>query len=133
VNEYLADIMNNYPSYEVSMKEIHHIHKLDKPSGTAITLANQIIDKIDQKKKWSITEKSGETLFIEDVREGMVPGTHIVKYSSNIDDIEIMHKAHNRKGFALGSVLAAEFIQDKKGVFTMSDLLNSKDSNYKSL
>jgi 4-hydroxy-tetrahydrodipicolinate reductase len=63
----------------------------------------------------------------------MVPGTHIVKYSSNIDDIEIMHKAHNRKGFALGSVLAAEFIQDKKGVFTMSDLLNSKDSNYKSL
>lgn len=133
VNEYLAGIMNNYPSYEVSMKEIHHIHKLDKPSGTAIALANQIIDKIDQKKKWSITEKSGETLFIEDVREGMVPGTHIVKYSSSIDDIEIMHKAHNRKGFALGAILAAEFIQDKKGVFTMSDLLNSKDSNYKSL
>jgi len=125
VNEYLASIMNNYPTYDVSMKEIHHIHKLDKPSGTAISLANQIIEKIDSKKKWSITEQSEETLFIEDIREGMVPGTHIIKYSSDIDDIEIMHKAHNRKGFALGAVLAAEFIQHKKGVYTMSDLMNN--------
>lgn len=125
VNEYLASIMNNYPTYDVSMKEIHHIHKIDKPSGTAISLANQIIEKIDSKKKWSITEQSEETLFIEDIREGMVPGTHIIKYSSDIDDIEIMHKAHNRKGFALGAVLAAEFIQHKKGVYTMSDLMNN--------
>lgn len=123
VNEYLASIMNNYPSYDVSMKEIHHIHKLDKPSGTAITLANQIIEKIERKNNWSIFEKSDKSLFIEDVREGMVPGTHIIKYTSNIDDIEIMHKAHNRKGFALGAVLAAEFIQNKKGVFSMKDLL----------
>jgi 4-hydroxy-tetrahydrodipicolinate reductase len=123
VNQYLASIMNNYPAYEVSMKEIHHIHKLDKPSGTAIALANQIIEKIERKNNWSITDHSDKTLFIEDVREGMVPGTHIIKYTSNIDDIEIMHKAHNRKGFALGAVFAAEFIQNKKGVFSMSDLL----------
>jgi len=123
VNEYLAGIMNNYPAYDVSLKEIHHIHKLDKPSGTAITIANQIIEKIERKNNWSINEQSDETLFIEDVREGMIPGTHIVKYTSNIDDIEIVHKAHNRKGFALGAVLAAEFIQSKKGVFTMRDLL----------
>jgi 4-hydroxy-tetrahydrodipicolinate reductase len=123
VNQYLASIMNNYPAYDVSMKEIHHIHKLDKPSGTAIALANQIIEKIERKNNWSITDHSDKTLFIEDVREGMVPGTHIIKYTSNIDDIEIMHKAHNRKGFALGAVLAAEFIQNKKGVFSMSDLL----------
>lgn len=123
VNEYLASIMNSYPNYDVCMKEIHHIHKLDKPSGTAITLANQIIEKIDRKSNWSISEKSNETLFIEDLREGMVPGTHIIKYTSEIDDIEIMHKAHNRKGFAYGAVLAAEFIQTKKGVYTMRDLL----------
>jgi 4-hydroxy-tetrahydrodipicolinate reductase len=123
VNEYLANIMNNYPSYDVGMQEIHHIHKLDKPSGTAIMLANQIIDKIDRKNIWSITDKSYETLFIEDLREGMIPGTHIIKYTSEIDDIEIMHKAHNRKGFALGAVIAAEFIQNKKGVYSMKDLL----------
>jgi 4-hydroxy-tetrahydrodipicolinate reductase len=124
VNQYLAEIMNNYLAYDVSMTEIHHIHKLDKPSGTAISLANQILEKIDRKKKWSITEKSEESLFIEDIREGMVPGTHVVKYTSSIDDIEIMHKAHNRKGFALGAVIAAEFIQNKKGIYTMRDLIS---------
>jgi len=123
VNSYLAEMMNKYSDYEVSMEEIHHIHKLDKPSGTAITLANQILDKIDRKKNWSIDEKHAQTLFIKDLREGEVPGTHIVRYQSPIDDIEIMHKAHNRKGFALGAVLAAEFISNKKGVFTMSDLI----------
>jgi 4-hydroxy-tetrahydrodipicolinate reductase len=124
VNQYLAEIMNNYLAYDVSMTEIHHIHKLDKPSGTAISLANQILEKIDRKKKWSITEKSEESLFIEDIREGMIPGTHVVKYTSSIDDIEIMHKAHNRKGFALGAVIAAEFIQNKKGIYTMRDLIS---------
>ncbi len=123
VNSYLADLMNKYKDYEVSMEEIHHIHKLDKPSGTAITLANQILEKIDRKSSWSITEKHADTLFIKDVREGEVPGTHIVRYQSPIDDIEILHKAHNRKGFALGAVIAAEFLQGKKGVFTMSDLI----------
>jgi 4-hydroxy-tetrahydrodipicolinate reductase len=123
LNTYLAELMNKYDTYNVEMEEIHHIHKLDKPSGTAISLANQILEKIERKKQWSITDKSPETLFIKDVREGEVPGTHIVKYASAIDDIEIMHKAHSRKGFALGAVIAAEFIKSKKGIFTMNDLM----------
>jgi 4-hydroxy-tetrahydrodipicolinate reductase len=123
VNTYLAELMNNYHDYEVSMEEIHHIHKLDKPSGTAITLANQIIEKINRKSTWSITDANSTDLFIKDVREGEVPGTHIIKYQSDIDDIEIMHKAHNRKGFALGAVVAAEFLHGKKGVYTMSDII----------
>ena len=123
VNAYLAELMNKYDNYEVSMEEIHHIHKLDKPSGTAITLAEQIIKKIDRKTDWSIDNKNEDTLFIKDIREGEVPGTHIIKYQSEVDDIEIMHKAHNRKGFALGAVIAAEFLKDKKGIYTMSDII----------
>jgi 4-hydroxy-tetrahydrodipicolinate reductase len=123
VNKYLAELMNKYENYEVSMEEIHHIHKLDKPSGTAISLATQILDKIDRKEKWSIDETGQDILSIKDVREGEVPGTHIVKYSSEIDDIEIMHKAHSRKGFAQGAVIAAEFLHGKKGVYSMSDLI----------
>jgi len=126
VNKYLAELMNNYPDYDVSMEEIHHIHKLDKPSGTAITLANQVIGRLNRKTNWSIDPAAKEddsTLFIEDKREGEVPGTHIIKYTSPIDDIEIMHKAHNRKGFALGAVMAAEFVHNKKGIYTMEDLI----------
>lgn len=123
VNAFLAELMNRYEDYDVSMEEIHHVHKLDKPSGTAITLAEQILEKIKRKQKWSITEEGKEVLHIHDKREGEVPGTHIVKYSSEIDDIEIMHKAHNRKGFALGAVLAAEFVRGKKGVYSMKDLI----------
>ena len=123
VNTYLAELMNKYNDYEVSMEEIHHVHKLDKPSGTAITLANQIIEKIDRKSAWSITNSGSTNLFIKDVREGEVPGTHLIKYQSDIDDIEIMHKAHNRKGFALGAVVAAEFLHGKKGVYTMNDII----------
>ncbi len=126
VNKYLAELMNNYPDYNVSMEEIHHIHKLDKPSGTAITLAEQVIEKLNRKTKWSIDpaqKQDDSALFIEDKREGEVPGTHILKYTSPIDDIEIMHKAHNRKGFALGAVMAAEFLHNKKGIYTMSDLI----------
>lgn len=123
VNKYLADLMNKYEDYDVSMEEIHHIHKLDKPSGTAITLAEQILEKIDRKTKWSIEDKASDTLFIKDIREGEVPGTHIIKYTSAVDDIEIMHKAHNRQGFALGSVIAAEYLYGKKGIFTMQDLI----------
>jgi 4-hydroxy-tetrahydrodipicolinate reductase len=96
---------------------------LDKPSGTAITLANQVISKIERKKKWSLADGESESLFIKDVREGEVPGTHILKYHSEVDDIEIMHKAHNRKGFALGAVVAAEFLKGKKGIYTMSDII----------
>lgn len=123
VNTYLAELMNKYNDYEVSMEEIHHIHKLDKPSGTAITLAEQILKKIDKKTKWSIDKKDTDTLFIKDIREGEVPGTHIIKYQSEVDDIEIMHKAHNRKGFALGAVIAAEFLNGKKGIYSMSDII----------
>jgi 4-hydroxy-tetrahydrodipicolinate reductase len=123
VNRYLAELMNGYDTYEVSMEEIHHIHKLDKPSGTAISLATQILEKIERKKSWSITDKNKDTLFIKDVREGEVPGTHIIRYTSSVDDIEIMHKAHNRKGFALGAVVAAEFLKGKKGVYSMADLI----------
>ncbi len=125
VNTYLAAIMNRFPDYNVSMEEIHHIHKLDKPSGTAISLANQIIEQVDRKTRWGIeNDAAANTLYIKDVREGEVPGTHIIKYTSAIDDIEIMHKAHNRKGFALGAVLAAEFMNGKKGVYAMNDLLD---------
>ncbi len=123
LNTYLAELMNKYPAYDVSMEEIHHIHKLDKPSGTAISLANQVIEKIERKKTWSIDRKAEDVLFIQDIREGEVPGTHIIKYHSEVDDIEIMHKAHNRRGFALGAVIAAEFLKDKKGIYTMSDLI----------
>ncbi|MBL7912878.1 MAG: 4-hydroxy-tetrahydrodipicolinate reductase [Bacteroidia bacterium] len=123
VNTYLAELMNKYNDYEVSMEEIHHIHKLDKPSGTAITLAEQILKKIDKKTNWSIDKKGEDILFIKDIREGEVPGTHIIKYQSEVDDIEIMHKAHNRKGFALGAVIAAEFLNGKKGIYTMSDII----------
>ena len=123
VNKVLARLMNNYPYYDVQVEEIHHIHKLDKPSGTAITIAEQILERIDRKNKWSIEEKSSDTLFIKDIREGEVPGTHIIKYTSAVDDIEIMHKAHNRQGFALGSVVAAEYLYGKKGIFTMQDLI----------
>jgi 4-hydroxy-tetrahydrodipicolinate reductase len=123
VNKYLAALMNKYEEYDVSMEEIHHIHKLDKPSGTAITLADQILGNLDRKNKWSLDDKSKDTLFIKDVREGEVPGTHIIKYHSEVDDIEIMHKAHNRKGFALGAVIAAEFIAGKKGIYTMDDII----------
>ncbi len=123
VNSYLAELMNKYTDYDVSMEEIHHIHKLDKPSGTAITLANHVIEKIERKNKWSITDKNKDTLFIKDIRESEVPGTHILKYKSEIDDIEIMHKAHNRKGFALGALMAAEYLHGKKGIYTMSDLV----------
>ena len=99
------------------------IHQLDKPSGTAITLAEQILVKMNRKKSWSISDKNKDVLFIDDKREGEIPGTHIVKYKSEVDDIEIMHKAHSRKGFALGAVIAAEFLKDKKGIYTMSDII----------
>ncbi|HTA63435.1 MAG TPA: 4-hydroxy-tetrahydrodipicolinate reductase [Bacteroidia bacterium] len=124
MNEQLAKMMNSFSDYEVAMQEIHHIHKLDKPSGTAITTAEKIVANHSQKNKWSIETSSGKNLFIDVVRTDEVPGTHTVSYTSAVDEISITHKAFNRKGFALGAVLAAEFIQHKKGVYTMNDLLN---------
>ena len=124
MNEQLAKMMDNFADYEVAMQEVHHIHKLDKPSGTAITTAERVLANYNQKNKWSIETSSDKNLFIDVVREDEVPGTHTVSYTSAVDEISITHKAFNRKGFALGAVLAAEFIQNKKGVYTMNDLLN---------
>jgi len=124
INKQLASIMNNYESYEPSIEESHHIQKLDAPSGTAITLANEIIEKIERKKKW-IKEFSQDPneLAIKSIREGNIPGTHSIFYDSPTDVLEIKHTAKNRKGFAFGTVLAAEFLLGKTGFFTMEDLL----------
>ena len=124
INEQIARMMNKLPDYEVSMQEIHHIHKLDKPSGTAITTAEKILANYPQKKQWSIDDGSDKNLWIDVIREDEVPGTHTVFYKSDVDEISISHMAYNRKGFALGAVLAAEFLHQKKGIYTMSDLLN---------
>lgn len=127
LNKYLADLMNSHQDYDVSMEEIHHTQKLDAPSGTAITLAEGILQNMAQKEKWVKGEaKDNNELGILSHRIDKVPGTHQVTYSSEIDDIEIKHTAHNRKGFALGAVVAAEYICDKKGIFTMEDVLFNK-------
>jgi 4-hydroxy-tetrahydrodipicolinate reductase len=123
LNAYLARMMSNLKDYEVSMEEAHHIHKLDAPSGTAISLAEDILQNSD-KSNWSLDKPSEKDLFIRVRREGEIPGTHTVKYDSEVDSIEIRHTAHNRTGFALGAVVAAEWICDKKGVFEMSDVLD---------
>lgn len=128
VNTYLADLMNAYPEYQTSVVEIHHTEKLDAPSGTGISLAEQIISKIDRFAKWENVKKTETTfpdaLAIESQRLPNVPGTHTVEYHSDIDTIEIKHTAHSRKGFALGSIIAAEWLKGKKGVYTMKDVLN---------
>lgn len=126
INRKLAEIMNKHPEYAVRMEEIHHVQKLDAPSGTAVSLANDIIEVHDQYADWHLaTEKEGnQSISINALREPNVPGTHEVSYHSEIDSIRIVHVAHNRTGFALGAVLAAEFLLGKKGVFTMKDVLN---------
>jgi 4-hydroxy-tetrahydrodipicolinate reductase len=124
LNKYLARIMDKMPAYDVSMKEIHHIHKVDAPSGTAITLANDLISGLQRKERWELNNASDVTaISITAVRENEVPGTHIVSWDSPVDRIEISHEAKNRKGLALGAVLAAEFIKDKTGMFSMEDLI----------
>lgn len=124
VNERLAELMASHPQYDVSLKEIHHTQKLDAPSGTAISLAEQVLRHSASKSKWVNQPATGSNeLFIESERTDPAPGTHHVKYESDIDTIEIIHTAHNRKGFATGAVLAAEFIAGRSGVFTMKDVL----------
>ena len=126
LNEVLAKLMHPHKSYSAEMKEIHHIHKLDAPSGTAITLAEGIFDQ-SKYTDWSIDDTKGDsTLPIVVERTGEVPGTHSIEYKSSVDSISIQHEAHSRQGFALGAVIAAEWIQDKKGVFTMNDVLDIK-------
>jgi 4-hydroxy-tetrahydrodipicolinate reductase len=124
VNQFLAKIMNNFEQYEIEMEEIHHIQKLDAPSGTAISLANDIIKSVARKKQWQLNKQdSSDALKINAVRRDTVPGTHVIKYDSVVDYIEMTHCAKSRKGFALGAVVAAEFIAGKKGCFNMDDLL----------
>lgn len=123
VNTYLAKIMNQFPEYDVTMSETHHIHKLDAPSGTAITLAESILKQIDRKEKW-VNEKAltPTELPIESIREGEIFGIHTIRYESNADIISITHDAKNRQGFALGAILAAEYTVDKQGLLGMNDL-----------
>ena len=127
VNKYLANIMNDFPEYNVHVDETHHIHKLDAPSGTAITIAEGILESLERKKQWKLDEQnSKDDLQINAFREGEVPGIHTIKYESEVDSIELKHDAKSRKGFALGAVVAAEFTANKKGFLGMEDLLPFK-------
>lgn len=125
LNEYLAKMMTNLKQYNVSMEEIHHTQKLDAPSGTAITLAEGVIKNSDY-SNWTLETPISNEIHIEAKRIENVPGTHSVFYNSNVDQIEIKHTAHSREGFALGAVVAAEWLVGKKGVFTMKDVLGLK-------
>jgi len=127
LNSYLANLMNNYTDYAIQIKETHHTAKKDAPSGTAISLAEQIIEQNEIKQHWHLGATNDDAIIpIEALREDPAPGTHEITYSSIIDDISIKHTAHNRNGFALGAVLAAEYLQNKKGIFTMKDVLFQK-------
>ena len=124
LNKQLAQLMQPYNSYDVSMTEVHHTEKKDAPSGTAISLAEQILTNLGRKNKWvNAPSENSYELVIQSERIDPAPGTHMIKYSSEIDDIEIIHTAHTRIGFASGAVLAAEFAFEKKGIFTMKDVL----------
>lgn len=123
LNETLAKMMTNLEQYDVTMEEIHHTQKLDAPSGTAITLAEGII-KNSNYEAWALDGQGTNKIPIKSIREGSIPGTHSVSYNSIIDAISIQHKAHNREGFALGAVIAAEWILGKTGIFSMKDVLN---------
>ncbi len=135
VNRYLARIMNGFGQYDVSMEEVHHVHKLDHPSGTAITLAEQITAELDRKKAWTVgtlTQPDGTTVVentpqadeiaIDSIRRDEVPGIHTIRYDSDADSITITHDAHSRQGFALGAVLAAEFTATHSGLLTIDDM-----------
>lgn len=137
VNKYLAKIMNKFPEYDVKMSEVHHVHKLDWPSGTAITLAEGIVDNLDRKDKWvkgTLTAPDGQVsgdaecapneLSVSSIREGEVPGIHTITYESGADTITINHDAKSRYGFALGAVLAAEYTKGRKGFLTMDGVFD---------
>ena len=122
VNRYLAKIMNQFPQYDVEMEETHHVHKLDHPSGTAITLAEEIVERIDRKEQWAEDTTDPKLLRVDHIRRGEVPGIHTIRYDSDADLITITHDAHSRKGFALGAVLAAEYTKNHEGLLTISDM-----------
>jgi 4-hydroxy-tetrahydrodipicolinate reductase len=124
LNEYLARIMQTYPQYEVSIDETHHTQKKDAPSGTAISLAKGVLKNITRKTEWTLGKTDNNNqLAIHSFRVDPAPGTHVVRYQSAIDDVEITHTAHSREGFALGAVVVAEWLAGKKGIFTMDDFL----------
>lgn len=124
VNRYLAQLMNQFPQYDVEMEETHHVHKLDHPSGTAITLAEEIVERIDRKTAWAEETTDPQLLRVDHIRRGEVPGIHTVRYDSAEDIITISHDAHSRRGFALGAVLAAEYTQNHSGLLTISDMFH---------
>ena len=129
INKALASLMEKYEVYDVDIQEEHHTGKTDKPSGTAISLAKDIIENLSRKKVWTITppdENNSRNLYIKSIRKDPAPGTHIVRYNSEIDDIAIKHTAHSRKGFASGAVLAAEWLLGRKGIYAMKDVLEIK-------
>lgn len=131
LNKYLAKMMNSQAEYEMDVEETHHVHKKDAPSGTAITIAEGILENMDRKKAWKLEgegkdEVNEQEIGVTSYRIDEVPGTHQVSYSSEIDSIEISHTAHSRQGFAQGAVLAAEWIKGKQGIFGMDDMLNLK-------
>jgi 4-hydroxy-tetrahydrodipicolinate reductase len=134
INQVMARLMNDFPAYDVQVEEIHHTQKLDSPSGTAMTIAEGIIDNLERKQEW-VNELEGtpaesalkaEQLLIASQRIDQVPGTHTVVYSSEVDDIELKHTAHSRAGFALGAVVAAEWLQHKQGFYNIADIFNFK-------
>ena len=122
VNRYLAKIMNQFAQYDVEMEETHHVHKLDHPSGTAITLADEIVERLDRKTAWAEDTTDPSLLRIDHIRRGEVPGIHTIRYDSDADCITISHDAHSRRGFALGAVLAAEFTAQHDGLLTIGDM-----------
>ena len=125
INKYVSNLMKPWKDYQVSIEEIHHTQKLDAPSGTAITLAEEIVANSD-KKNWKLNGTEEEDIKITAKRINDIKGSHIINYDSNIDTISIKHEAHSRNGFALGALLAAEWLADKKGIFTMKDVLQIK-------
>lgn len=129
VNKKLATLMGDHPEYKPAIEETHHIHKLDAPSGTAITLCQQITHRLPHINDWALDATAAGILPVHAIRRGEVNGTHQVKYSSSIDEIEIIHRANNRKGFALGAVMGAEWLINKTGVFTMYDMLFGEKSS----
>ena len=125
VNRYLAKIMNQFPQYDVELEETHHVHKLDHPSGTAITLGEEIVAGLERKTGWAEDTTNPALLRIDHIRRGEVPGIHTIRYDSDADCITITHDAHSRRGFALGAVLAAEYTKEHSGLLTISDMFNS--------
>ena len=125
LNQRLAQLMDTRPEYAAALTETHHIHKLDAPSGTALTLVNELIENVDRYAGWSLdpAAPAADEVPITAIREGEVPGTHLVRWQSAVDEISIEHKAHSRAGFAAGAVLAAQWLAGRKGVFGMGDVL----------